>query len=977
MSRRSTVVSTKRKQAGETVRPAYDELERRMQKWSAALEKLEGVHRIASAVMHLQDPQKLALEVELQLKTIKDYESVFMGLVEGTELVLYGSGGARRFTIGTEGLIGWVTAQGQPLLVNDVSTDPRFLVAGPDDPTRAELVVPILVEHQVVGVLDIHGDRVGAFTEADLQFAETIAGFLAVALQNARLYEEAQKQAQRLATVADITDRLTLIQPVITLLENTVQMICERLGYGSTSIALIEESRLVFKTYYEPQIGFIRPTLPKLVIGEEGVTGRVAATGQAIIIDDVRLHPEYIPGVAPMRSELAAPIRSGPRLLGVLNVESPQLAAFTDDDRQLMQTLADQVGVALENARLYERIARNVTRRKRVEERLKESERRFRQIAETVREVFWMSDSQKSEMIYISPAYEGVWGRTCQSLYEQPFSFLDAVHPDDRERVLRAIEQQRRGENTSEEYRIIRPDGSIRWVWDRGFPIKDSSGNVYRVTGIAEDITERKQAEEVLHRAHDELERRVQERTAALAATNATLRAEITERKQAEEALRESEQRYRTLFTAAQRQAQELALRDQIHMALARELDLPVVFRTVVEAIAKTFGYTQVSLYLLQGETLVLQHQVGYDHVILRIPLTQGISGRVVRTGKPVLLEDVRTDPEFLGAIEDIVSEVCVPLFDQGQVVGTLNVESTQGVKFSEADLQFITVLSELISIAIGRARLYTEARESEMELARRVVDLKRTEEALRNAYDELELRIQERTAELATTNQTLRAEITERKRAEDRLKASLREKDLLLQEVHHRVKNNLQVIASLLSLQSASIQDPQTFEMFRDSRDRVKSMALIHEKLYRTQDLAHIDFAEYLHNLATELFQSYRVNPSLIVLNVHADDVSLSLDTAIPCGLIVNELVSNSLKHAFPAGQEGEVRIDLHAHPQHQWALSVRDTGIGFPADLDFRNTTTLGLQLVMTLVEQLEGTIELERNGGTTFTITFTELR
>ena len=189
---------------------------------------------------------------------------------------------------------------------------------------------------------------------------------------------------------------------------------------------------------------------------------------------------------------------------------------------------------------------------------------------------------------------------------------------------------------------------------------------------------------------------------------------ELAQRQQVESILGESEQRHRTLLESAQRQAQELALLDRVRQALARELELSLIFRTVVEGIAETFGYTQVSLYLVDGEALALQHQVGYDHVIERIPLTQGVVGRVVHSQQPVLLEDVHNDPAFLEAIEGITSEVCVPLFDQGQVAGVLNVESTHGVKLSEADLRLMTALAEQIGIALGRARLYSDVRESE-----------------------------------------------------------------------------------------------------------------------------------------------------------------------------------------------------------------------------------------------------------------------
>ena len=189
---------------------------------------------------------------------------------------------------------------------------------------------------------------------------------------------------------------------------------------------------------------------------------------------------------------------------------------------------------------------------------------------------------------------------------------------------------------------------------------------------------------------------------------------DITERRRAEEASAESERSLRTLLAAAQRQAQELELLDQVRTSLAMEMDLSAIFQTVVDGIARTFGYTLVSLYTLQDGSLVLQHQTGYPRVIERMPITEGIMGRVVRTGVPVLAENVGDDPDFRAAIEGITSEVCIPLMDQGKPAGVLNVESTGSVSMGEADLRLMTVLGEHVSIAFSKARLYAEARENE-----------------------------------------------------------------------------------------------------------------------------------------------------------------------------------------------------------------------------------------------------------------------
>jgi PAS domain S-box-containing protein len=219
--------------------------------------------------------------------------------------------------------------------------------------------------------------------------------------------------------------------------------------------------------------------------------------------------------------------------------------------------------------------------------------------------------------------------------------------------------------------------------------------------------------------------------------------------------------------------------------------------------------------------------------------------------------------------------------------------------------------------------------------------------------------------------------DITERRRTEDRLIASLNEKEVLLKEIHHRVKNNLQIISSLLNLQSAQIKDSRSLEAFRESQNRVRSLALIHEKLYQSRDLATLDFRDYVRTLATRLFLSYRVNPDSIRLQLNVGDVSLRVDTAVLCGMIINELISNSLKYAFPEGGAGVVAVSLETDADHTATLMVRDDGVGFPKDVDFRNTESLGLQLVVSLTQQLEGTIELDTSQGTAFKIVFPEAR
>ncbi|MEG4276153.1 PAS domain S-box protein [Microcoleus sp. MON1_C1] len=479
----------------------------------------------------------------------------------------------------------------------------------------------------------------------------------------------------------------------------------------------------------------------------------------------------------------------------------------------------------------YFGVQRDISDRKKTEAALKESEERFRQLAENIESVFWMVNVQPQEIIYISPGYEKIWGRSCADLYANGRFFADSLHPEDRERVIANLTRRIASEDEIE-YRIVRPDGKIRWIRDRAFPIRNQAGQVYRIVGIAEDISEGKQAEKTI---------------------------------------RESEERFRQLAENSQ---------DCFWLISAEFTDL---------------------LYLSPA----------YDQIWARS--REGLYADPLK-----FMEWVH--PEDKPLLQEAIRRVL-----QGESTST-------EYRFFRSDGTMRWLCDRAFPIYDESGKIYRIAGIAE--------------------------------------------DISDRKFTEARIQAALREKEVLLKEIHHRVKNNMQIISSLLQLQAQYIEDEATLTLFEESQTRIHSMALIHEQLYQSENLDQIALSPYVENLVANLYQSFGCGNTPIQFNLKVDPIYLNIETAIPCGLIINELVSNSLKYAFVLSLEGEIAIKFHEINDHQFHLTIQDNGRGFPADLDIENSETLGLRLVKMLAYQLEGTLAIDSQCGICYNLIFKEL-
>lgn len=230
---------------------------------------------------------------------------------------------------------------------------------------------------------------------------------------------------------------------------------------------------------------------------------------------------------------------------------------------------------------------------------------------------------------------------------------------------------------------------------------------------------------------------------------------------------------------------------------------------------------------------------------------------------------------------------------------------------------------------------------------------------------------------QLMEKSNALEDEIIQRQEAQSQAETSLRERELLLKEIHHRVKNNMQIVSSLLRMQARRLGDPRILEIINDSRNRIGAIALVHKALYRPDSLSSVSLREYIEELTTQLVDFYAGEHEGVSLVTEVEPVTINIETATPCGLIINELVTNSFKYAFPGDRKGKISVTLQRKSQGDgYLLQVADNGIGLPAGFDIRRGDTLGLQLVVNLAEhQLQGQVEVFSNGGTTFNITFQE--
>lgn len=745
-------------------------------------------------------------------------------------------------------------------------------------------------------------------------------------------------------------------------------------------------------------------------------------------------------------------------------------------------------------------------------------------MAEPIQEVFWLTSADRQQLLYVSPAFETVWGHPLESLYNYPGGYVnlivDSIHPSDRERFVAALTKQVQNEYKTE-YRIVRPDGSMRWVRWRSYLVQNQFGESWAIAGLSEDITKYKQAEEILHQRQQEFRalvelspdiisrfdrelRHVYVNPVIELATGMTpqefigkthrelgmpqeLRAlweqsiqkvfqtgepdehefsymtpqggkyyqsrlfpefaadgsvesvlgicrDLTKNKQMEEALRESEERFRTVFefapigialtnTQGELFACNRAFEEIIGYTQEELQNQPFIQFTHPDDRAEDFALFQEMLAGKRTRVSREKHFCRKDGCIVwgKVSVSAVYDAKGAPNYAIAMVQDITAQKQAQLELQNAHDELEKRVAERTAELAQANLLLQQEIAERKLAQEALSLSEERFRLAIdnipnvfviydaqrriqfvNHPGLRTSGKSLEEHLGKTDEEIW-PHEVTKNYLPMLKQTVETRTTQTGECNITLphtgiftiivcyvpllneegeiyqilgiTHDITERKQAETQIKESLQEKEVLLQEIHHRVKNNLQVVSSLLDLQSQHIDDPAMLEIFRESCNRVRSMALIHEQLYQSKDCAKINFSKYIEELTNYLFRVYDVNVGQITLELDIEEVTLNINTAIPCSLIISELVSNALKHAFPHGNGGEIKIALHSDSANQLSLIVKDNGIGF-SNSDLKTVKSLGLQLVNVLTNQLEGILELDGRLGTQFKITFSEV-
>jgi PAS domain S-box-containing protein len=675
-----------------------------------------------------------------------------------------------------------------------------------------------------------------------------------------------------------------------------------------------------------------------------------------------------------------------------------------------VEVVAYSIEYAGHNARLG--VIRDITNRKRIEQTLHDSEARLRAISEAIPIPLVISRLADGLILYANQEFSQTFLLSPENLVHSLQASEFYYNPDERQAILETLTQK--GYLHNYEIQLKRTDGSCFWAIT-SFQVLTFNGEA-AILKVFYDITDRKNAEAILQEQNEflrdifesiplmialidvngklqwvnqEWERilgwtfqdfqtrdvlevlypnpedhehivnfiqsaqriwgdfRTQTQRGLVIDTSWTnvhlkngqiigIGQDITERKQTEQALKTQVEREQLMRTVAERIRQSLNLQDILDATVREIRDLLQVDRVIVFRFASDMTGTVVAESVVNGWTASLDSQI-LDACF------QTDAGRGYYQGRKRAIANI---------YEAGLSQCHIHLLEQFEVKANLVVPILLQVSEENPGSGLWGLL-----------------------IAHQCSHPRQWEEHQLDLLDQLSVPIAIAIQQSSILQQA-QTEIAQRQKAEVELRSALAEKEVLLKEIHHRVKNNLQIVSSLLQLQSHTLSDPEVIRVLRDSQNRIDSISLIHKNLYTAPNIGQLDVADYIQNLATSLLISYQVSPTNISLETDIDSVNLNVDQAIACGLIINELISNALKHAFPNQQAGTIIIKLR-NLGDSIEMTIRDNGVGFPSDVNWRDTNSLGLSLVYDLVtEQLEGTINLENDRETVFQIKFPQL-
>ncbi|MGV0027222.1 GAF domain-containing protein [Phormidesmis priestleyi ANT.L61.2] len=779
---------------------------------------------------------------------------------------------------------------------------------------RSNLVVPVLQADTLWGLLIAHQcDRPRQWSEFETELLQQLANQVGIAIQQSQLYQQTQQQAQRSQVINRVVQTIRQSLDLPTIFATATAEIAQLLNADRTVLVQYHSERQCWRHVAEYRESLDVVDTIGLEISDIGnpfadqlrrfEVVRVADTDE--ITDEInREIAKKIPG-----AWLLVPLAVGGVLWGSFSSKTQRSHAWTDEQIDLAQTVADQLAIAIQQANLYQQAQQELTDRKRaeadlqqlnqkLEQRVQERSAQLQLAISAARIGTWEWDLLTNVEYWSSEIYAmlnfqtdaqgGVFDHNQVKVAPFPtYSlFRSCIHPDDLEPLDRvhqlALEQRSLYEA---EFRVVWQDGTSHWCQARGAYVYNEQGQPIKMVGMNIDITNRKQVEM---------------------------------------ALQQKVKRERFISSITER--------------IRESLDLQEILQRTVNEIQQVVYADRVLIYRVfpNGRVTAISEAVADCASILDTVYPNKVfpqeSHPLYIQGRIDVLNDVEQELvlpcllDFLRAL-GVRAKLVVPIVQKDTLWGLLMTHQCKPRQWQPWEIELLQHIADQLSIAIQQAALY----------------------------------------------QQVQIELSDRQCAEARLRSSLREKEVLLQEVHHRVKNNMQLVSSLLNLQASAIHDPNILEPFQESQQRIQVMALIHEQLYRASNLAKINFSSYVQNLATSLFQSSCANSSHIQFCVDVVAVELDIDIAIPCGLMINELVSNAIKYAFQDDRPGEISIRFSQHSDQDYVLTVQDNGLGIPIEIDIYHTDSLGLQVVCALTEQLEGTLTLNRENGTAFQIVF----